>query len=123
MTKLELDINEILDFDGLSDSIIENLSEDIHKANPEWWAEKVCKPMQKELKKLLEDRELMRDSISQLLIDYVGYDYIRNVVDDTISRQIKAVVREKLQDFDVTITRRLTDYNDWWRNVTSINSH
>ena len=112
MTKLELDINEILDFDGLSDSIIENLSEDIHKANPEWWAEKVCKPMQKELKKLLEDRELMRDSISQLLIDYVGYDYIRNVVDDTISRQIKAVVREKLQDFDVTITRRLTDYND-----------
>ena len=111
MTKLELDINEILDYDSLSDSIIENLSEDIHKANPEWWAEKVCKPMQEELKTLLEDRELMQNSIAQLLEDYVGADYIRNVVDDTINRQIKAVVREKMRDFDVTITRRLTDYD------------
>lgn len=109
MTKLELDINEILDFDSLSDSIIENLSEDIHKANPEWWAEKVCKPLQENLKELLEDRELIQNSIAQLLKDYVGVDYIRDAVDDTISRQIKAVVREKMQDFDVTITRRLTD--------------
>lgn len=112
MTKLELDINEILDYDSLSDSIIENLSEDIHRANPEWWAEKVCKPMQEDLKKLLEDRELIQNSIVQLLEDYVGVDYIRNVVDDTINRQIKAVVREKMRDFDVTITRRLTDYDD-----------
>ena len=109
MTKLELDINEILDYDSLSDSIIENLSEDIHKANPEWWAEKVCKPMQKELKKLLEDRELMQNSIAQLLEDYVGVDYIRDKVDRAISEQVKAVVREKMSDFDVTITRRLTD--------------
>lgn len=108
MTKLELDINEILDFDSLSDSIIENLSEDIHKANPEWWAEKVCKPMQADLKKLLEDRELIQNSIAQLLEDYVGVDYIR----DKIDRAISDVVREKMQDFDVTIARRLTDYHD-----------
>lgn len=111
MTKLELDINEILDFDSLSDSIIENLSEDIHKANPEWWAEKVCKPMQEELKKLLEDRKLMQNSIAQLLVDYVGADYIRDAVDKAINDQVWAVVREKMQDFDVTITRRLTDYD------------
>lgn len=109
MTKLELDINEILDFDGLSDSIIEKLSEDIHQQNPEWWAEKVCKPMQKELKILLEDRGLIQNSIVQLLADYVGFDYIRDKVDRAISEQVKAVVREKMQDFDVTITRRLTD--------------
>ena len=109
MTKLELDINEILDFDSLSDSIIENLSEDIHKANPEWWAEKVCKPMQADLKKLLEDRELIQNSIAQLLEDYVGVDYIRDKVDRAISEQVKAVIRDKMQDFDVTITRRLTD--------------
>lgn len=109
MTKIELDLTDVLDYDSLSDSIIENLSEDIHKANPEWWADKVCKPMQENLKKLLEDRELIQNSIAQLLKDYVGVDYIRDVVDDTISRQIKAVVREKMQDFDVTITRRLTD--------------
>lgn len=111
MTKLELDINEILDFDSLSDSIIENLSEDIHRQNPEWWAEKVCKPMQKELKILIEDRGLIQNSIAQLLEDYVGADYIRDKVDRTISEQIKAVIREKMQDFDVTITRRLTDYD------------
>ena len=111
MTKLELDITEILDFDSLSDSIIENLSEDIHKANPEWWAEKVCKPMQEELKKLLEDRGLIQNSIAQLLEDYVGVDYIRDKVDRAISEQVKAVIREKMQDFDVTITRRLTDYD------------
>lgn len=111
MAKLELDINKILDFDSLSDSIIENLSEDIHKANPEWWAEKVCKPMQEELKKLLEDRKLMQDSITQLLEDYVGFDYIRDNVDRAISEQVKAVIREKMQDFDVSITRRLTDYD------------
>lgn len=109
MTKLELDINEILDFDNLSDSIIENLSEDIHKTNPEWWAEKVCKPMQEDLKKLLEDRELIQNSITQLLEDYVGVDYIRDKVDRAISEQVKAVIREKMQDFDVTVTRRLTD--------------
>lgn len=109
MTKLELDINEILNFDSLSDSIIENLSEDIHKANPEWWAEKVCKPMQENLKKLLEDRELIQNSLAQLLEDYVGVDYIRDKVDRAISEQVKAVIREKMQDFDVTITRRLTD--------------
>ena len=109
MTKLELDINDILDFDSLSDSIIENLSEDIRNENPEWWTEKVCKPMQEDLKKLLEDRELIQNSIVQLLDDYVGADYIINKVDRAISEQVKAVIREKLQDFDVTITRRLTD--------------
>ena len=112
MTKIEIDLTEVVDYDSLSDSIIENLSEDIHKSNPEWWAEKVCKPMQEDLKKLLEDRELMCNSISQVLIDYVGYDYIHNAVDDTISRQIKSVIRDKMKDFDVTITRRLTDYDD-----------
>lgn len=111
MTKIELDLTDVIDYDSLSDSIIENLSEDIHNANPEWWADKVCKPMQEDLKKLLEDRELIQNSIAQLLKDYVGVAYIRDVVDDTISRQIKAVVREKMQDFDVTITRRLTDYD------------
>ena len=109
MTKLELDINEILDFDSLSDSIIENLSEDICKSNPEWWAEKVCKPMQEDLKKLLEDRELIQNSITQLLDNYVGANYILDKVDRAISEQVKAVIREKMQDFDVTITRRLTD--------------
>lgn len=111
MTKLELDINEILNFDSLSDSIIENLGEDIHKANPEWWAEKVCKPMQEELKKLLKDRELMQNSIAQVLIDYVGADYIRDKIDRAIGEQVKVVIREKMRDFDVTITRRLTDYD------------
>ena len=109
MTKLELDINDILDFDSLSDSIIENLSEDIRKSNPEWWSEKVCKPMQKDLKKLLKDRELIQNSIVQLLEDYVGADYIIDKVNRAISEQVKAAIRDKLQDFDVTITRRLTD--------------
>lgn len=111
MTKIELDITDVIDYDRLSDSITDSIGYDIHKTNPEWWAEKVCKPMQEDLKKLLEDRELIQNSIVQLLADYVGFDYIRNAVDDTISRQIKAVIREKMQDFDVTITRRLTDYD------------
>lgn len=111
MTKIEIDLTDVVDYDSLSDSIIENLSEDIHKSNPDWWAEKVCKPMQEELKKLLEDKELMRDSIAQLLEDYVGCGYIRNKVDDAISEQVKATVREKMKDFDVAITRRLTDYD------------
>lgn len=106
MTKLELDITDVIDYDSLSDSIIENLSEDIHRANPEWWAEKVCKPMQEDLKKLLEDKKLMQNSIAQLLEDYVGVDYIRDKVDRVISEQVKAVIREKMQDFDVTITRK-----------------
>lgn len=110
MTKLELDINEILDFDSLSDSIIENLSEDIHKSNPEWWAEKVCKPMQAELKILLEDRTLIQNSIVQLLADYVGFDYIRDAVDRAIKEQVRAEVKARLNNFDVTLTRRLTDY-------------
>ena len=108
-TKLEIDINDVLDFDSLSDYIIENLSEDICKANPEWWAEKVCKPMQEDLKKLLEDRELIQNSITQLLDKYVGAEYILNKVDRAISEQVKAAIRDKLQDFDVSITRRLTD--------------
>ena len=109
MTKLEIDINDVLDFDSLSDSIIENLSEDIRKENPEWWAEKVCKPMQEDLKKLLDDRELIQNSITQLLDNYVGAEYSLNKVDRAISEQVKAAIRDKLQDFDVTITRRLTD--------------
>lgn len=109
MTKLELDINEILDFDSLSDSIIENLSKDIHQSNPEWWAEKVCKSMQEDLKKLLEDRELIQNSITQLLDNYVGANYILDKIDRAISEQVKAAIRDKLQDFDVTITRRLTN--------------
>ena len=109
MTKIELDLTDVIDYDSLSDSIIENLSEDIHKSNPDWWAEKVCKPMQEDLKKLLENRELIQNSIAQILIDYVGYDYIRNAVDDAINRKVTTAVREKLKDFDVTITRRLTD--------------
>lgn len=107
--KLEIDINDVLDFDSLSDSIIENLSEDISNANPEWWSEKVCKPMQEDLKKLLEDRELIQNSITKLLDNYVGAEYILNKVDRAISEQVKAAIRGKLQDFDVTITRRLTD--------------
>ena len=109
MTKLELDINEILDFDSLSDSIIENLSKDIRQSNPEWWAEKVCKSMQEDLNKLLEDRELIQNSITQLLDNYVGANYILDKIDRAISEQVKAAIRDKLQDFDVTITRRLTN--------------
>ena len=109
MTKLELDINEILDFDSLSDSIIENLSEDIHKANPEWWAEKVCKPMQADLKQLLNNQGLIQNSIAQLLEDYVGVDYIRDKVDRAIKEQVQAEVKARLNNFDVTLTRRLTD--------------
>ena len=109
MTKLELDINDILDFDSLSDSIIENLSEDISKSNPEWWSEKVCKPMQEDLKKLLEDRALIQNSITQLIDNYAGANYILDKIDRAISEQVKAAIRDKLQDFDVTITRRLTD--------------
>lgn len=111
MTKIEIDLTDVIDYDQLSSAITDNIGYDIHKTNPGWWAEKVCKPMQEDLKKLLEDKELMRDSVSQVLIDYVGYDYIRNAVDDAINRQIKAVIKEKMQDFDVTITRRLTDYD------------
>lgn len=111
MTKIEIDLTDVVDYDSLSDSIIENLSEDIHHSNPDWWAEKVCKPMQEELKKLLEDKELVQNSIAQLLEDYVGCGYIRNKVDDAISEQVKATVREKMKDFDVAITRRLTDYD------------
>lgn len=111
MTKLEIDLKDVVDYDSLSDSIIENLSEDIHSANPEWWAEKVCKPMQEDLKKLLKNKELIQNSIVQLLTDYVGYDYIRDAVDKAINKQVQAVVRDKLKDFDVTITRRLTDYD------------
>ena len=32
-----------------------------------------------------------------------------DIVDRAISEQVKAAIRDKLQDFDVTITRRLTD--------------
>lgn len=60
-------------------------------------------------RKLLEDKELIQNSIAQLLEDYVGADYIRDKIDRVISEQVKAVIREKMQDFDVTITRRLTD--------------
>lgn len=109
MTNITIPIEDVVDYDQLSDAIIENLSEDIHHQNPEWWAEKVCKPMQGELKLLLEDRTLMQNSFAQLLEDYVGVDYIRDKVDRAISEQVRAVVREKMQDFDVTITRRLTD--------------
>lgn len=111
MTKIEIDLTDVVDYDSLSDSIIENLSEDIHKSNPDWWAEKVCKPMQEDLKKLLDDKELIQNSIAQVLIDYVGFDYIRDSVDRTVSSYVKATVREKMKDFDVTITRRLTDYD------------
>lgn len=109
MTKIELDLTDVIDYDRLSDSIIENLSEDIHNSNPEWWTEKVCKPMQENLKELLEDRELIQNSITQLLEDYVCFDYIRNKVDRAISEQVNAAIKEKLQDFNVVITRRLTD--------------
>lgn len=107
--KIELDLTDVIDYDQLSSSITDSIGYDIHKTNPEWWAEKVCKPMQEDLKKLLEDRELIQNSIAQMLIDYVGYDYIRNAVDDAINRKVTTAVREKLKDFDVTITRRLTD--------------
>lgn len=111
MTKIEIDLTDVIDYDQLSSAITDSIGYDIHKTNPEWWTEKVCKPMQEELKKLLEDRELIQNSIAQVLVDYVGFDYIRNAVDDAINRQVKAVIRNKMQDFDVTITRRLTDYD------------
>lgn len=107
MTKIEIDLTDVVDYDSLSDSIIENLSEDIHNSNPDWWAEKVCKPMQEDLKKLLEDRELKQNSIAQLLEDYVGVDYIRDRIDRDIGEQVRAVIREKMKDFDVTITRKV----------------
>lgn len=109
MTKIELDITDVIDYDRLSDSITDSIGYDIHKTNPEWWAEKVCKPMQEDLKKLLKDRELIQSSIAQMLADYVGVDYIRDKIDKSISDQVRAVIRDKMKDFDVTITRRLTD--------------
>lgn len=111
MTKIELDLTDVIDYDQLSSTITDSIGYDIHKTNPEWWAEKVCKPMQKDLKKLLEDKELMCNTLAQVLTDYVGYEYIRNAVDDAINRKVTIAVREKLKDFDVTITRRLTDYD------------
>ena len=111
MTNITIPIEDVVDYDQLSDSIIENLSEDIHRSNPEWWADKVCKPMQADLKQLLNNQGLIQNSFAQLLEDYVGVDYIRDKVDRAISEQVRAVVREKMQDFDVTITRRLTDYD------------
>ena len=111
MTKIEIDLTDVIDYDQLSSAITDSIGYDIHKTNPEWWAEKVCKPMQEDLKKLLEDRELIQSSIAQMLADYVGVDYIRDKIDRTISEQVQAMVRERMQDFDVTITRRLTDYD------------
>lgn len=109
MTKIELDLTDVIDYDRLSDSITDSIGYDIHKTNPEWWAEKVCKPMQEDLKKLLEDKELMCNTLAQVVTDYIGYDRLESKIDRAISEQIKAVIREKMQDFDVTITRRLTD--------------
>ena len=111
MTKLEIDLTDVIDYDQLSSAITDNIGYDIHRTNPEWWAEKVCKPMQEDLKKLLEDKELMCDTLAQLLDDYIGVDYIRDKIDRVISEQVQAVIRDKMQDFDVTITRRLTDYD------------
>ena len=111
MTKIEIDLKDVIDYDQLSSAITDSIGYDIHKTNPEWWAEKVCKPMQEDLKKLLEDRELMCNTLAQVVADYVGYDYIRNATDDAISRRVAAVIKDKMKDFDVTITRRLTDYD------------
>ena len=109
MTNITIPIEDVVDYDQLSDSIIENLSEDIHHQNPEWWADKVCKPMQADLKKLLKDKQLIQNSFAQLLEDYVGVDYIRDKVDRAIKEQVQAEVKARLNNFDVTLTRRLTD--------------
>lgn len=109
MTNITIPIEDVVDYDQLSDAIIENLSEDIHHQNPEWWAEKVCKPLQEELKILLEDRTLIQNSITQILTDYVGFDYIKDKVDRAIREQVQAEVKARLNNFDVTLTRRLTD--------------
>lgn len=104
--KITLDVNDIIDLDRLSDVLIENLSEDICKSNPDWWTEKVCKPMVKILSKLVEDKEVMSQTITSLLIDYVGYDYIKDRIDKVIDQKVNDCIQDKLQGFDITFTRK-----------------
>lgn len=63
------DIIQEIDTGDLFDTICR----DIHEDNPEWWAEKVCKPIKDCLLKELRDQtsEILRDIIHEVVDEYL----------------------------------------------------
>lgn len=95
MTKLNIDIETIIK-DAFMKNLdttdwINELSEDIRRDNPEWWAEMVVKPLRETLAKAIsENKDLLKEIIENYLyqeaeIDTKVDDYIREAVDRRVA--------------------------------------
>lgn len=109
MTKLNVDIEDIIK-DAFMKNLdttdwINELSEDIRRDNPEWWAEMVVKPLRETLAKAIsENKDLLKEIIENYLyqeaeIDIKVDDYIREAVDRRVA-SLTHSLRLTLEDED-----------------------
>lgn len=105
MSKLDLDIEKLVKeaivekFD--EDIFIEQLSMDINKSNPEWWAEKVVESLRDTLNKaILENKDFIKEVIWEYM-DREFYGEVKERLDSIIYEYVGDKVEKAMPEFNI----------------------
>lgn len=105
MSKFDLDIEKLVKeaivekFD--EDIFIEQLSMDISQSNPEWWAEKIVKPLRGTLNKaILEDKDFIKAIIWEYM-DREFYGEVKDKLKCIIYEYVGTKVEKAMPEFDI----------------------
>lgn len=99
MTNFNIDIERIIKdafMENFNDgAFIDDLSDDICRDNPEWWAEKIVKPLKNTLDKAILEN---KDFIKEIIWEYMDTEFYEKIED-----YIKNCIYEKVKDLTQNI--------------------
>ncbi|MBO7712284.1 MAG: hypothetical protein J6S85_02200 [Methanobrevibacter sp.] len=94
---MDIDIEKILkqaiieSFD--EDRFIERLSMDIQESNPNWWVEKIVKPLRETLEKtILNNKDFIKEIICEILDREYPYDKIEQILEDEARNKLEYIM-------------------------------
>lgn len=110
MSKIDLDLEKLVKeaivekFD--EDTFIEQLSMDINESNPEWWAEKIVKPLKDTLDKSLLENEDFIKSVVWEYMDREFYDELKNKLQYIIREYVGTKVKYLMPEFEIVFKEK-----------------
>ena len=110
MSKIDLDLETLVkeaitdNFD--EDTFIERLSMDIQDSNPEWWAEKIVKPLKDTLdKSLLENKDFIKSVVWEYM-DREFYGELKDKLQYIIREYVGTKVKDLMPEFEIVFKEK-----------------
>lgn len=90
--KIEIDTKDIAEAMANNvdnDNLLEVISDDILRYNPEWWTKRVVEPIKNDILKLMKTNEFCKNMVNYLLEETEIEQEIIKIVSDKITEDIK----------------------------------